>query len=258
MAQAVLDGRGRRRDWRQARLILPWVIVILLATFVLFAGIGLAQSLGFVGRWLSSVGGEAAPSGPPEEAPSAVPTPTPIAPETTPPPPRPRVAIATPRVQRREPEGEGGAGGAAAQAETTEPEVEQAPIEQPTTSFEVQEISCGNVTCAPALVCCNASCGICAAPGEPCNQRRCDHAVAPVSQACGVNTCNVGEVCCNPSCGTCVAIDQPCDPKPCTPVIQYPVSQPCGMNTCNAGEVCCNPSCGTCVEPGESCSRDPC
>jgi hypothetical protein len=29
------------------------------------------------------------------------------------------------------------------------------------------------VTCNVGTVCCNPSCGICAAPGEPCNQNAC-------------------------------------------------------------------------------------
>jgi hypothetical protein len=36
------------------------------------------------------------------------------------------------------------------------------------------ENPCGDVTCAPGLVCCNASCGICTPPGEVCIQIACD------------------------------------------------------------------------------------
>lgn len=35
-------------------------------------------------------------------------------------------------------------------------------------------VACGDVTCGPGLVCCNASCGICTEPGEFCIQIACE------------------------------------------------------------------------------------
>jgi len=103
MAQAVLDRRGRRRDWRSPKWVLPWVILGLLATFMLFAAIGLAKSLGVVGRWLSSMGpGEPSPSPTPAEP--IAPAPAPVSPEAVPPTPPPRVQIASPTIARRQPE----------------------------------------------------------------------------------------------------------------------------------------------------------
>ncbi len=34
--------------------------------------------------------------------------------------------------------------------------------------------ACGPSICAPGLSCCNASCGLCAAPGEVCSQQVCE------------------------------------------------------------------------------------
>ncbi len=148
--------------------------------------------------------------------------------------------------EQPEPVVEAAAGGTTGQ-EPTEPEEEA----------EVALVTCGDVTCAEGLVCCNASCGICAAPGEKCNQQACGMPYMPTSLPCGMNTCNVGQVCCNASCGTCTAPGATCDTKPCPNPIQYPgTSQVCGMQTCNTGYVCCSPSCGICKRPGEPCSHD--
>jgi hypothetical protein len=35
-------------------------------------------------------------------------------------------------------------------------------------------VECGDETCSPGLVCCNASCGICTPPGSSCIQVACD------------------------------------------------------------------------------------
>lgn len=119
-------------------------------------------------------------------------------------------------------------------------------------------VSCGSAWCAPGLVCCNASCGLCAPPGVVCSQRMCGVATAPISVLCGMSTCNVGYVCCNASCGTCTLPGEPCDPRPCGREMQFPTAEPCGFSTCNTGFECCNPSCGTCVRPGEACSHQAC
>lgn len=120
-------------------------------------------------------------------------------------------------------------------------------------------MACGLVTCASGDVCCNPSCGICAAEGESCDTTPCEARVQlPLSMMCGQNTCSQGEFCCNPSCGTCAPEGAACDATPCTPRITVPVSMRCGQNTCSVGEVCCNPSCGVCAAEGESCDTTPC
>jgi cytochrome c556 len=119
-------------------------------------------------------------------------------------------------------------------------------------------VKCGNNQCAPGLVCCNASCGTCARPGERCSQQVCGMPTAPASTPCGINTCNVGELCCNPYCGVCARSLAECNNTSCPSPIQYPQSVSCGMVTCNTGFVCCNPSCGVCAPYGEPCSQEPC
>ena len=74
---------------------------------------------------------------------------------------------------------------------------------------------CGWVTCSADQVCCNASCGVCAPPGETCSNKICGRPETPTSVSCGMNTCNVGEVCCNASCGVCRAPGVPCDQSRC-------------------------------------------
>jgi hypothetical protein len=120
------------------------------------------------------------------------------------------------------------------------------------------EVRCGSAMCRPGQACCNASCGICANPGEKCSQRDCSLASLSESALCGINTCNVGYVCCNPSCGICVRSGESCDSQICSNAIDYPISVTCGMSTCNVGMECCNASCGICAPPGQSCSKEPC
>lgn len=119
-------------------------------------------------------------------------------------------------------------------------------------------VRCGEALCPEGQVCCNASCGICTAPGGTCTKRACGMPYAPTSAACGPVTCNVGQVCCNASCGICTAPNQTCDKRQCEDAIQNPVSEVCGMTTCNVGQVCCNPSCGICTAPGAGCSHEVC
>jgi hypothetical protein len=159
--------------------------------------------------------------------------------------------------------GDGGAPDGGAGAETEEEDADEsealeteeqalASVEEPTGE------PCGTVTCAPGKQCCNASCGICTDPGQPCHQRTCGMSYIPLSVGCGPATCNVGQLCCNPSCGICVAPGEGCRTEPCWNPITDLVSESCGMSTCNVGEVCCNPSCGICTKPGEPCSREVC
>jgi hypothetical protein len=75
---------------------------------------------------------------------------------------------------------------------------------------------CGPNTCNVGQVCCNPSCGICAAPGASCDQRTCrETAQYPSNERCGNTLCNSGQVCCNPSCGICAAPGVPCSQDLC-------------------------------------------
>ena len=138
------------------------------------------------------------------------------------------------------------------------------PSAQPAASREapappIAQVQCGNAACPEGQVCCNASCGTCAMPGEICSQLVCGMSTSIMSVSCGSNTCNVGQSCCNASYGICVGPGEQCDAtKECENAIQYPFSATCGMATCNAGLVCCNPSCGICARFGEACSQSAC
>jgi len=99
-------------------------------------------------------------------------------------------------------------------------------------------VSCGLTTCAPGGVCCSATCGICAAPGQPCTQQGCGLASYPTSVACGANTCDVGQICCNASCGICTSPGAGCSQTVCDDGPTFPVSQACGLDTCVVGTVC--------------------
>lgn len=156
--------------------------------------------------------------------------------------------------------GEGGAGGEAP-ARDEEGAAGASGDEEAGEGEEEEGERCGLNRCGPDEVCCNPSCGFCAAPGEDCPQYSCEPRTVPASEMCGMQTCNVGQVCCNPSCGTCVTPGERCDMNPCGASMNFPespISLMCGMQTCNMGEVCCNPSCGICVLPGETCSKEPC
>jgi hypothetical protein len=118
-------------------------------------------------------------------------------------------------------------------------------------------VACGQVECRPDQRCCNASCGICTAPGENCTQQLCGVANMASSVMCGPSTCNVGQVCCNESCGICAAPGASCSQRTCSGP-RVPTAVMCGAAQCNDGQVCCNASCGICVAPGQSCSHDIC
>jgi hypothetical protein len=73
--------------------------------------------------------------------------------------------------------------------------------------------ACGNTTCPVGSECCNASCGICVAPGGACTQQLCDP--PPATTTCGSTTCPQGTECCNASCGICVAPGEACTQQEC-------------------------------------------
>jgi len=75
---------------------------------------------------------------------------------------------------------------------------------------------CGPNTCNTGQVCCNASCGICVAPGSSCDTTPCAGAArAPTAVRCGSAQCNDGQVCCNASCGICAAPGETCSDQQC-------------------------------------------
>lgn len=75
---------------------------------------------------------------------------------------------------------------------------------------------CGRNTCNTGQVCCNASCGVCVAPGATCDQQQCAGAPrVPTAVLCGRGQCNDGQVCCNASCGICAAPGETCSDQPC-------------------------------------------
>lgn len=69
--------------------------------------------------------------------------------------------------------------------------------------------SCGQSTCEAPNVCCNASCGICALPGQGCPQDTCE--------SCGNLTCRPGEICLSnspPTCGSEMCAPGDCQGNP--------------------------------------------
>ncbi len=56
-------------------------------------------------------------------------------------------------------------------------------------------VPCGPVTCAPGLVCCNASCGTCTLPGQGCTAIACVDA-GPPGIECGDGVCAADQICC--------------------------------------------------------------
>lgn len=125
-------------------------------------------------------------------------------------------------------------------------------------------VPCGAVTCGVGDVCCNASCGICTAPGGSCTTEECVDAGSgadagvpreDAGASCGAATCASGELCC-PGCAGAMT----CEPGPSCPDVtcapECSPSQPCGE-----GEYCEMPD-GTCgggaCKPGPmgGCPRD--
>ncbi len=95
--------------------------------------------------------------------------------------------------------------------------------------------ACGSATCAPGLVCCNASCGICTEPGAGCPAIACVDAGGPL---CGADVCGPGELCCP----TCPGQPDSCSAGPTCPVHPCPLPPP-GCESCGSGELCCE-GCG--------------
>lgn len=143
--------------------------------------------------------------------------------------------------------------------------------------------ACGGVTCAADRVCCNASCGICTAPGEFCTQQACQ----PVAGTCDEVECGPGEGCIEtprgPRCvvaGTCAnvlcEVGSACVETPSGPTCEPAEPQSCETVDCGANSYCDDisgvaeclplPSCATvrcttgtvCELQNVQCVRAPC
>jgi len=111
------------------------------------------------------------------------------------------------------PDGSSGNAGAAGASQTFWQTALQSAL---TVLSQTTSTMCGHNTCNVGQVCCNASCGICTAPGATCDQAPCSGAArTPTAVRCGRGQCNDGQVCCNASCGICTAPGETCSEAPC-------------------------------------------
>lgn len=126
---------------------------------------------------------------------------------------------------------------------------------------ECPTVKCGALQCPAGQVCCNASCGVCTAPGGYCDARVCEPAECTPTE-CGPALDSPSCVCADgsPGCNTGVckrdgATGQ-CgwEYRVCPP----PAPSQCGSVQCRDGQVCCNASCGLCTEPGGYCTGQVC
>jgi hypothetical protein len=84
---------------------------------------------------------------------------------------------------------------------------------------QAQDVACGSNTCRGGQVCCNPSCGICAAPDGMCTQQFCDapqvdnqkDQLPPVPLSCDNVRCASGTHC---ELVQVQCIQAPCDPVP--------------------------------------------
>ncbi|NUO53814.1 MAG: hypothetical protein HOV80_33635 [Polyangiaceae bacterium] len=106
-------------------------------------------------------------------------------------------------------------------------------------------VVCGDSACDPGLVCCDATCGACAAEGE-CPQTPCE-----MPPTCGATTCGDGSQCCQDTC--CIDAAAECGAESCVPAM-------CGEATCEAGtQFCCDvEGCTKCLANGATCSPQAC
>jgi hypothetical protein len=108
---------------------------------------------------------------------------------------------------------------------------------------------CGSTTCAPGMVCCNASCGVCTLPDQACTQQACE---PPPAIACETDSdCRaVSDYCTGCDCrALSVCEAEPACP---TPGVQCLVD-PCGGEEayCAAGTCALRPAAEAC--PPEDC-----
>ena len=112
-------------------------------------------------------------------------------------------------------------------------------------------VPCGAVTCGGGQVCCNASCGICAAPGGSCPAIACEDGGVPDGGTCGGETCGAGEPCCY----GCAPGEEFCAGPYGCPDIYCPPPPVCGGEPCDGSAGCCMGCCGEefCGGPDGSC-----
>ena len=100
---------------------------------------------------------------------------------------------------------------------------------------------CGPVTCAPGLVCCNASCGVCTEPGAGCA------AIACANTCMSNSDCGIGEYCAVSACsapGVCV-------PRPM--LCPGDVSPVCGCDGTTYSNACAAAGAGVSLARYEAC-----
>lgn len=130
---------------------------------------------------------------------------------------------------------------------------------------------CGPSICGDGLVCCNASCGVCAPPGVACTTIACEDGGPPppidggAGEECGPVFCSPGTVCCNASCGICVEPGMGCPAIACADGGPPPATECSGLGTgeCGEGMFCRHAEgCGfdfgpgTCEPMPEGCTAD--
>ncbi len=114
-----------------------------------------------------------------------------------------------------------------------------------------QGVACGGTTCDAGQVCCDATCGVCAA-----TQDACPGDISCPDAMCGSTTCGDGTACCNDTC--CLPVGETCAVGACQGGTGGAVT--CGEATCDgATEVCCMADgCTKCIPSGEVCNGQQC
>lgn len=235
------------RRWSKRRLLVVVSSLVGCVVLLVISVVGFARSLGFVMKAPAALGdvGEiapehAAPTG--NVVPPAAPTSTVT--ETAPPNrssgsspgPSPLPTPQSPAGPVAATAGASGSGGAPATTGTTAaatgesagttstggvagsaPTFWEDAVQSAVAVISQNTISmCGRNTCNTGQVCCNASCGVCVAPGATCDKRQCSGAPrTPTAVLCGTAQCNDGQVCCNASCGICTAPGATCSDQKC-------------------------------------------
>jgi hypothetical protein len=160
-----------------------------------------------------------------------------------------------------------------------DPVPECVPDTQGTDAAAPDAQACGKATCAPGLVCCNPSCGICTEPGGVCIQLACEETRPEPVTTCAATLCLEGSTCIDsPEGATCLPNEEnPCNLLDCPPnrickvlegaaacVVVEDEPSTCAATLCAVGTYCDDisgkaeclplPSCkGTSCESGTHC-----